>query len=249
MKKALVIRIHRDFVGRDIPFDKVYFFHREDEEDIPKIYPTAMVFPVNKKMATAFELILEKIRKNPAPEYLIRNEVQAFNRLSESDLKREQKASPPTFLGDVLENPRKYLALVPVLFTKQWALGKKVKSKAKKDETEEKKGPKGLGKKVFPQYLVAKKRRVADNSVDLLKKMLGARSYFLYRGDKIRPICLLCPKSIDSIAGECDFGTEVCYELLGKVTEGDFIRGVKAYWKLAARVDEPELNMKETANA
>ena len=246
MKEALVIRIHRDFVGREIPFDKVYFFHKEDEEDIPKIYPTAMVFPVNKKMATAFALILEKVGKNPAPKYKLRCEMQAYNRLSESYLKKAQKTLPLSYIADVLENPRKYLALVPVLFTKQWALSRKVKAKAKKSDVAKNKSPKDLGKKVFPQYLVAQKRRVNDRPVYLLKKMLGARSYFLYRGEKIRPICLLCPKSIDSIAGECDLGTEICYEMLGKVTEGDFIKGVKAYWKLAARIDEPELGLKET---
>ena len=251
MKNVLVLRIHRDFVGRDIPFDKIYFFKRDDEAVLPKVFPSSMVFPVNKRMAEAVKGIIEKGTQRNSLEYHLRPEVHAYNRLSESDLVNAKAKLKKNHLKDVIENPRKYLALVPVLFTKQWALSTKVKAriKKKKDEEEKKKPPKGLGKKVFPQYLVAKKRRVSDDAVKLLKNMMGARSYFIYQGEKIRPICLLCPRSIDSIAGECDLGTDDCYELLGKVTEGDFIKGVKAYWKLAGKIDEPELQMKEASNA
>lgn len=195
--------------------------------------------PVSKKMADAISGVLQKMEKRNATLGI---KWWPFDRKQDKDMK-EQIAKWQNARDDrkplqrILRDNKNYLAVVPILFTRSRALA----NKTKKALTNGK-------KKIYPQYLVARRRRVSDKPAELLGKMLSARAYFMYGGKTFRPICLLCPRSIDSVVGDCDFGSEECYNFLGRIGEGDFIRGLKDYVKLAKNVDEPQLEL-EAANA
>jgi hypothetical protein len=241
MRMTTMLFVHRTFVGDVFPFDKVYFFHKDDEKDIPRIFPDAFVLPINKRFAEAVESILTESKNrtkesDASPEYKLQFAARGFNRLSDREQAVKDKATEKAIVR-ILETRKNYVALVPVLFTKQRP---RIKEKEKR---------KGVEKMVYPQYLTALKRRKSDDSSGLMKKMLGARAYFVYQGEVFRPICLMCPRSIDSVVGECTFGSKDCYFNLGHIGESDFTRGVKAYRKLATKIDEPELGLKEASDA
>jgi len=165
-------------------------------------------------------------------EYELRFKGRGYDRLDDKQQEQKNKDSEQEIIR-ILDNRADYLALVPVLFTKQ---------RPRMREKEERKSNR---KMVYPQYLTALKRRKGDTPEELIGKMVGARAYFIYRGEVYRPLCLLCPHSIDSVVGDCKFGTKGCYFNLGRIGESDFTRGGKAYRKLAEEIDEPELNLKE----
>jgi hypothetical protein len=239
MNTAIILRVHRDFVGREFPFDKVYFMHKKHEEHFPRIFSTGLVMPVSKKMVDAISGVLKTM---DGRKEMLGIKWWPFDRKQDKDMKEQiskwQKArNDRKPLQRVLRDNKNYFAVIPILFTRNRALA----NKTKKALTNGK-------KKIYPQYLVARRRRVSDKPAELLGKMLSARAYFMYGGKTFRPICLLCPRSIDSVVGDCDFGSEECYNFLGRIGEGDFIRGLKDYVKLAKSVDEPQLEL-EAANA
>ena len=236
MRMTTMLFVHRDFVGRELPFDKLYFFHKEDEKDIPRVFPNAYVLPINKRMAESISGILKesakRVKESRSPEYALKYKGRGFNRLSDKEQAQTNKRTEQA-IKRIIRDRSKYVALVPVLFTKQ---------KPRMQEKEERKTNK---KMVYPQYLTALKRRKADKPAELAAKLMGARAYFIYRGEVYRPLCLLCPRSIDSVVGDCSFGSKDCYFNLGHIGESDFTRGVKMYRKLAKNIDEPDLGLKE----
>lgn len=239
MNTATILRVHRDFVGREFPFDKVYFMPKKHEEHFPRIFSTGLVMPINKKMVDAISGVLKTMDER---KEALGIKWWPFDRKQDKDMKEQidkwQNArNDRKPLQRILRDSKNYLAVVPILFTRNRSLA----NKTKKALTNGK-------KKIYPQYLVARRRRVSDKPAELLGKMLSARAYFMYGGKTFRPICLLCPRSIDSVVGDCDFGSEECYNFLGRIGEGDFIRGLKDYVKLAKSVDEPQLEL-EAANA
>lgn len=241
MRMTTMLFVHRTFVGELFPFDKMYFFHKDDEKDIPRIFSDAFVMPISQQLSDAVQDILRESKKRTresdvSPEYVLQYKARGFNRLSDNE-QDAKNASAEKAITRILETRKNYVALVPVLFTKQRPRPKE-KDKRKTDQ-----------KMIYPQYLTAVKRRKSDDSPGLMRKMMGTRAYFVYQSEVFRPLCLLCPLSIDSVVGDCKFGSKDCYFNLGHIGESDFTRGVKAYRKLAKQIDEPELGLKEAPDA
>ena len=242
MRVTTVLFVHRDFVGRDLPFDKIYFFHKEDEKHIPRVFPSAFVMPINRQTADAVTKIIEESNKRAAThsvhtgasgEYKLRYKAHPFDRHIRDRISKVDQQT----IEHILENRTEYLALVPVLFTKQ------------NSHMEESRGTRELSEDtIYPQYLTAFARRRDDDPEKLANEMVGTCAYFIYRGKTYRPLCLLCSRSIDSILGVCRFGSRECYFNLGRVSESDFTRGMRAYQKLVGKIDEPELHSKEVSD-
>jgi hypothetical protein len=100
-------------------------------------------------------------------------------------------------------------------------------------------------KAAMPRYLVAKtwydERAVKIKGVETKK---GNASPFTNRAflqtpkEKIRPICVLCPRQVLHRHGECEIGQDVCYEHLPLGLENHFQEGLD--------VPEATPNVKET---
>jgi len=239
MRLTTMLYVHRDFVGRDIPFDKMYFFHKDDEADIPRVFSNAFVLPLNQQLVAAVERVLhlsaerEKEHAPASGEYTLRYNARGYDRLGTAAQKKKDEVIKHNIVK-ILRERGQYSVLVPVLFTKQFP--KRHVSRLAPQQTEN---------LLYPQYLVASGRRKSDDTAALAAKMIGARAYFIHRGKVYRPLCLLCPRSIDSVVGECTFGKSDCFLNLGYIGESDFTRGVQAYRKLVNRIDEPAVVIKE----
>lgn len=218
---AYILRVKRADAGMKIPFDKVYLFHKNDRELLPRVFKDAMVFPLTQHWVTQITKVLEV-----KPSF----KAFAFNRFGEDGLlKRIQKQNPLVGIEKEREN---YVALVPVLFTKH---GSKVM-----------KTPRHKGRKKvvsYAAYIVARPTR--SGTVSLMKQLLSARAYFLMDGRAIKPICLMCPRHQYFLQGECTLGEQDCYTHLSQARPNDMVRGVALYDELMQHIKEPQLELPE----
>lgn len=243
MRVTSVLYVHRDFVGIEFPFDKVYFFHKNDEAELPRVFANAIVLPLSKHFTDFVERVIsvtagrEGVKwAEVTPKYKPKYKTRGFNRIRD-ERQALENAKAGARIRQVLSDRKRYVALVPILFTKQRPR-EHVHSKTAI--------PHGL---LYPQYLGAARRRKMDTPGELLQAVVGPRAYFIYRSKVYRPLCLLCPRSIDSVVGDCKLGSEECFINLGRVGKSDFQRGVEIYNKLAKQIDEPELGAEEVVDA
>lgn len=219
---AYILRVKRTDAGMRIPFDKVYLFHKNDRELLPRVFKDAMVFPLTQHWVTQITKTLEA-----KPVF----KAFAFNRFGENVLlKRVQKQNPFVNIKEEREN---YVALVPVLFTKH---GSKAVKKAIRH-----KGRKKVAS--YAAYITARPTR--GSTIDLMKQLLSVRAYFLMDGRAVKPICLMCPRHQYFLQGECTLGEQNCYTHLSQARPNDLVRGVALYDELMQRIKEPQLELPE----
>lgn len=243
-KQAVVLRVHRNVAGITFPWDCVYFFRQEEEKLLPEIFPCSLVIVMSKR----FTRMVKRAFENPRG---VRGKDKAFpqHRKDETKLSKRVKCRPP--MEAVLNDPKKYIALVPTLHLR---------------------GPHGEGKS-GPVYLTARPRAPAMHAkstkkhrnkagkrvyVDkgkftnsrpikeqIIKKMMReamtSKAYFLFRGEKIQPPCLCCPNNLDFLDGKCQFGLAKCYVSLDQARDGDFIEALKVYKEIVHGLKEPEV--------
>jgi len=97
----------------------------------------------------------------------------------------------------------------------------------------------------FAAYLVAKPAQ--KGAVDLAKKVLSAKSYFILDGKIVRPLCLACPRHQSFFQGLCHLGEQQCYQRLARAKPADLVRGMTLYEELMKRITEPQLELQEGA--
>ena len=223
---AFIVRVVRTKAGIDVPFDKIYLFKKQDKDLLPKVFPNAMVFPLTKRFVTQIESVMG--------DYHGKFEAFPYLRGREESLRRRAEKEDPR--KHLQKNMGDYLALVPVLFTKDGYKRFDKKKKGRKKEA------------TFPAYLIA--RPGVENATKKLKRAMSARAYFIISGKEIRPICLVCPLHQNYLQGQCSIGEEDCYRFLARAKPGDLVQGVRLYDKLTAGIEEPVLEMeKGDANA
>lgn len=217
--RGFILRVNRSDAGIDIPFDKLYFFKKEDASLLPKVFKNAMVFPINVHLAKQIEKV---VQNNKEPSF----KAFPFNRADEHTLLNETARYNP--LEDIINTRKKYLVLVPVLFTKYGTrLLKDTRRKGRRKHS------------VFPAYLVARPNN--GSTIHLMRRALSMRAYFILDGKKVKPICLMCPRHQYWLQGECHIGETNCYTHLAQAKQSDLVLGVKRYEQYIALVDEPEL--------
>lgn len=230
LHSALILRAQTSLAGSTLPFDKLYIFPEADAALIPKIFRSALVFPVRKVLAQQIEAVAKA--------------AVAFSNNHNHTFHRTRTEAETAVLGvgtaaaaqlrdakALLAHPR--LAVVPVLFTRygsrrvsgsRFHKGRAVTNKTKADA-------------IFPAYLSA--RPGNQTNMRLIKDVLTASSYFIWAHEVIRPVCLICPKHQDMLQGECSLGSVDCYRYATRATASDFYEGVKLYRQLVAAGAEP----------
>lgn len=224
---AFIVRVERSKAGVDIPFDKIYLFRKQDQQQLPRVFRDAMVFPLTKKFVSQIEKVLDGHHKYEPFPYLRGREEGLRRRVKKEDLRKTLQ-----------KNRKDFLALVPVLFTKHG--NTKIDSKKKKMKGRKKEAS-------FPAYLIA--RPTAEDAVKKLKVALSARAYFIIDGKEVRPICLMCPLHQNFLQGHCHIGEEDCYRFLARAKPADMVRGIRLYNKLTSEIEEPVLDLQEKADA
>jgi hypothetical protein len=217
--RGLILRVERREAGMEIPFDKMYFFKKEDEPLFPRVFKNAMVLPINTELA-------KQITKVVSADKRLSFKAYPFTRSGEQTLLNTMSRQRP--LEDIIDKRKEYRALVPVLFTKYGT--KLLKGKRRKGRRKH---------SVFPAYLIARPDREA--TVGMLRRALSVRAYFILDGKAVKPICLMCPRHQYWLQGDCHMGEKICYTHLAQAKQGDLVLGVKRYEEYAAMIDEPEL--------
>jgi len=129
IKEITVLRIKRTEAGKRFPFDIVYFFHKDQEETISKIFRSGIVMPITKTMKKDIKSICETTK----PEVRL----HTFDRNDAAELNENPLAS-------ILHKTSKDLMFVPILFTR---FGRVAAEQAEKQ-----------AKRIFPLYLAANHR-------------------------------------------------------------------------------------------
>jgi len=223
--QAVILRLHRNVVGQLFPWDCVYFFQRSDEAILPQVFPCSLVI----NTSTTFMRKLKRAYSSPAAD---RGLDQAFpmHRWEEEDAAARVRRQPP--MEKIFTDPNKYIALIPTLHLR---------------------GKYGKVSQSGPVYITAKMRRgrkrtkgkfAAVNTdvqttrfLHLMGNTVTAKAYFIHRGEKIQPVCLCCPNSLDHLDGRCHFGSDLCYQQLVQATASDFISGLATYKQLTHALD------------
>lgn len=182
------IHIQRSRVGKVFPFDKLYLVHKTDAEFIGNIFQYAMVLPLRKVM---LDLLCTLV-----PELI---HLRHHNR-KDADLKKESKLDNVTakawWTAFVEEHElTQRLAVIPVLT----ATARHI---------------------IRPRYLTSKKWEKAKVRA-VTSPITTAYDEFAYLAtplpapqNKIAPICMICPRMLLQLQGECTPGDEVCYRSL-----------------------------------
>lgn len=136
MKEIVVLRIKRTEVGKKFPFDIVYFFHKDLEETIARIFKSGIVMPITKTMKQDIKAIC----KATTPKMRL----HTFDRNDGAELNENP-------LDYVLHATSKDLMFVPVLFTRRGCItGEEAEKQARR---------------VFPLYLAANHRKTKEKNI------------------------------------------------------------------------------------
>jgi len=251
-RNAVVLRVDRTLAGTEFPWDRVYFFRRDEEEFLAKYFPCSLVTPLTKRFLKRLKKVVggtAEARKNKGATS------HAFRRKGQKKLeKRAERRSP---IEAVLEDPQLYVVLVPILHL-QHHRGRgnvgpmyltarpRIKSlsqhKSDTDETQKKQRLTKAGKpyKKPPNYKSPEERAAqADaNLKALTRDSICAKTYFIVEGERIEPVCVACPKNLEALNGRCQFGQEACYDNLARAQISDFRRGLREYRKIVQQLDK-----------
>jgi hypothetical protein len=218
---AFVLRVHRASAGTEVPFDKIYIFNKRDKELLPRVFRNAMVFPITAAFADQMGKVFRAGGSKLGRMY-------AHNRFGEAGLQKwAERKLPFENLRDERDN---YLALVPVLFTRQGSKRRGNRHTAKRKNVS------------FASYIVAK----PGGNTRLMRDVVSARAYFIVDGAPIKPICLICPKHQSTLQGKCMLGEAECLEHLSRTKAGDMVRGLKQYEEWQAQISEPAIDVEAT---
>jgi len=218
ISKVHILRVRKEWVGQSFPFDKVYLFHKEQEQFIPSAFTDCMVFPLTKAFAKNLWNVVQTDAEGSGEAF-------PMYRSMEKTLAKDSKTTSP--FSNLQDTYKNYLAVVPTLFVSHYRKTERKKVMRKK--------------KSFPMYMGVQGKPRSSTAEMALSNALSAKAYFLLEGKKIRPICGACPKHFAFLQGECRPGHDACYDYLGKTTAGQMLRNLKQYHDHVSRIDEPQI--------
>lgn len=188
MNNVIVIRIQRSAVGITIPFDKLYFFRREDRDLIPSIFKYALVLPVDPTLMTA----LYTLRPNHV-SHLKKQRDDKTQRVATGISGRQVSNAAVTTWWDN-NIVKKYdlterVAVVPILTSK-------------------------VRKKRKPRYLSARLKTGSGEKRLPISELAYLATPEAPPDDKIQPLCTICPRMLLHMQGDCSPGQLACYKAL-----------------------------------
>jgi len=172
--------------GKSIPFDKLYFFHRDDRSLIPKLFKYALVLPLDPKLTSALQCTNPKKVSRHFPE---RND--ATLNLA---IPRDTVTWWHTEIWDP-ENFEDRVAVVPILVTR----------------SHQKLLPKYLTSRLWATTYYKHKRRAPQY---ILHEQAYLVTPAAAPNHEIRPLCAICPRSLLALQGQCTPGCISCYSAL-----------------------------------
>lgn len=211
----LVLRIGREFAGKTVPFDKIYFFPRTERELISKSFGYAFVMPVTSDL-------LKEIAKMP-PAVISKLHAER----EDNDLKIPPQGGKDwweknVFVPYAIEDR---LAVIPILLLNR---GSKKQAAYLTSKTWFGKQDKTTSRRYSRRYRpVIKINKPATVS---FKPAFSELTYLATPrpapNDKIRPICAHCSRSLLGLQQQCMPGMAVCYTALdfNSINEVDLIK-------------------------
>lgn len=232
--EAVILRVDRNRAGAIFPFDKVYFFEKSAEDTLPRIFTHAFVI----SPTTQFVNMVRDVVWNSVGHMVCQTgKAHALSRRDEHKLKERMDNRHPIY--EVIANPQGYLAVIPMLF---------LRGRANREKTEK--------PAIYPIYIHAPGKvrfipmpgNVELNKERNMKNMMSTaaqHAYFLSEGEAFRPICVLCPRSLYMLSGQCQFGDIVCYSSLAQIKPGDYQKNMRKYREWVGALEEPEIGEPE----
>lgn len=232
--QAVILRVNRHAAGARFPFDKVYFFKREAQEHLPRIFRCALVIMPTKPFVGMVSEATEAFTCHAGKVYpLKRRDGEKMTQMMKDELP----------IRDVIANYKNYVGLIPILYLQNEDKPKEIapeylhatkKPRPSRGRARRKKGQKSDA----PARSVANMRRMFQDT-------FTSRSYFLIDGQKFSPVCTVCPNSLLMVTGECHLGDQECYEKLSQVKPSNFRKNMAQYIDWVKRVGEPELQLED----
>ncbi len=105
--KAIILRVNRNAAGARFPFDRVYFFKKEAQEHLSRIFQCALVIDPTKTFAEMLKTIVNAYSCKSGA-------VNTLKRRDEDAAKKEIDANNPIL--HIIENYKRYVGLVPILY-------------------------------------------------------------------------------------------------------------------------------------
>lgn len=246
--QAIVLRVHRNIAGVSFPWDCVYFFRRSEEQLLPRIFPNSLVLVMTKRFTRLVKQAVENPRGDTEKSMAYPHHRQDEKKL----LAQVQRKSP---IEGVLKDYANYIALVPTLHLKganpegksgPVYLTARPRARASRSTASTRRASrskKKQGKQVYEE-----KGQLISSQVmrlNLLRKLVGEamsnNAYFLFRGEKIQPVCLCCPNNLEFLDGKCTFGESKCYTALEQAKHSDFVEALNFYKQMVQEAKEPEV--------
>lgn len=243
-KQAVVLRVHRNVAGVTFPWDCVYFFRQEEEALLPKVFPCSLVIVMSKR----FTRMVKRAFENPRGD---RGKDKAFpqHRKDEAKLNKRVKRRSP--MEAVLDDPKKYIALIPTLHLRgahdegksgPVYLTARPRAPAPHSQSKKTHSNKHGNRKYTEKGKFTNARPAREQIIKkMMREAMTSKAYFLFRGEKIQPPCLCCPNNLEFLDGKCQFGLRKCYESLDQAREGDFVEALKLYQEITRGLKEPEV--------
>ncbi len=231
--QAVILRVNRNAAGSRFPFDKIYFFKREAQEHLPRIFRCALVVVPTKPFIAMVSAAAEAFKCNPGKVY-------PMKRKDEEKMAQMMKDELP--IHDVIVNYKNYVGLVPILYLQHDKNPKEIvpeymhaSKKPRPANYRPAKAKKGQ-KSTVPERSTSNMRRMFQDT-------FTSRSYFLMDGEKFSPVCTICPNSLLMVTGACHLGDQTCFEKLSQVKPSNFRKNMQQYLDWLKQVGEPELQL------
>jgi len=221
--RAYILRVDKKLAGSEIPFDKIYLFHKDDEKLLPAIYRNAIVLPLTTALVRHINVVV-------AAETVSKPTYSSFpsSRWRKSALTKETKEKNP--FVEIGVHRKYYVALIPTFFTSRG------NHKVNKGKKRLRKGKPS----VFASYLTASGARSKAGS-EMMRRVVSVKSYFILNGKVVRPICMMCPRHLHFLEGTCVIGDDDCYTYLAQAKRTDMVEGLQRYEELIQHCQEPNL--------
>jgi hypothetical protein len=251
-RNAIVLRVDRTLAGTEFPWDRVYFFRRDEEELLGLYFPCFLVTPLTKRL---MKRVKKVVGITGDARRTLATTSHAYRRKGQKKLENRVARRSP--LDAVIDDPASYVALVPILhlqhhrgqgkvgpmyLTAQPRIKSIRQSEEDKKEAQKKQRLTKAGKpyKKPNNYKSPEERaREADTRLkQLMRDAICAKTYFIVDGERIEPVCVACPKNLEALNGRCQFGHEQCYDNLTRSQVSDFRRGLREYRKIVQRIDK-----------
>jgi hypothetical protein len=214
---VVVVKVHRNQAGHTIPFDKLYFYRREDRDLIPKNFGYALVLPADDPSLS--EEIL-KLKPKKLSHFKYRRDDAEMGKPLDLDGRKHSADYIAAWWRDNIVVPFDLwnrVLVIPILTAKvRKRLQPRYLSASRWFERQD------------PDAKTGRRRRsrrhlamVPDGPVTAttgLKPSINEMAYLATPHaepyDKVSPICQICPRMLLHLNGECLPGQKVCFKAL-----------------------------------